>query len=91
MALTAAIAEVLPGFTRADWRLHPGVFTARCVRAAEAPPAPSRPLLPALAAPGTDTASTAARHGGLWLLLHASVLTPERPSLVGVARRHRTA
>jgi transcriptional regulator with XRE-family HTH domain len=82
VALTAAIAEVIPGFTRADWRLPVAVFTARYARATEAPAAPPRSLLPGFAAAEAGASATA-RYGGLWLLLHASVLTPERPSLVG--------
>lgn len=82
VALTTAIAEVLPGFTRADWRMPLPVFTARYARGAEVPAAPPRTLMPRLAGAAADAAA-AARYGGLWLLLHASVQTPERPSIVG--------
>lgn len=77
VALTTAIAEVLPGFTRADWRLPLPVFATRYARGMEAP-APA--LLPRLAGAGADGA---ARYGGLWLLVHASVQTPEQPGIVG--------
>jgi transcriptional regulator with XRE-family HTH domain len=92
VALTTAIAEVLPGFTRADWRLPLPVFTTRYARGAEVLAASPATPLPRMAGAGAGAgADGAARYGGLWLLLHASVQTPERPSIVGylasIARR----
>jgi transcriptional regulator with XRE-family HTH domain len=82
VALTAAIAEVLPGFTRADWRLPLPAFVARYARATAAPAAAGWTLLQGLAGNKAGAAG-AASYGGLWLLLHASVQAPEQPRIIG--------
>lgn len=79
VALTTAIREVLPGFARADWRLPEAEFAARL---RPPPPATATPAFPFPRAAGADAAS-AARYGGTWLLLHASVQSRDRLAVVG--------
>jgi transcriptional regulator with XRE-family HTH domain len=83
VALTAAIAANLPDFARPDWRLPLEAFAARFApqRAASAEPAAA--LFPRVAGAAPPIAQAASRYGGFWLVLHASVQSPEQPRIVG--------
>lgn len=85
VALTSAIAQALPGFGRAEWRLPLPAFAARYAPApAHAPPAsPLAALFPRSAAAAPTAEVAAARYGGLWLLLHASVHVADQPAVIG--------
>ncbi len=83
VALTAAIGASLPDFTRPDWRLPLEAFATRFApqRAASAEPAAA--LFPRVAGAAAPAPNAASRYGGFWLVLHASVQTPEQPRIVG--------
>lgn len=87
VALTAAIQAAVPEFTRADWRLPRDRFAARlgvADRAAARAPSPASPLFPRAMAMAAETLDSAAeRYAGFWLLMHASVQSPETPGVVG--------
>lgn len=84
VALTAAVAQALPEFGRADWRLPLPRFAERFAPAQAVPAlSPLAALFPRSVAAGPSPEAAATRYGGLWLLLHASVHVPDRPSVVG--------
>jgi transcriptional regulator with XRE-family HTH domain len=86
-ALTAAIQAELPGFTRAHWRMAPDELAVQIGLAPppeEGPASPAAALFPRIGAATPEALhEAAARYGGTWLLLHASVQTREVAAVVG--------
>jgi transcriptional regulator with XRE-family HTH domain len=83
VALTKAVAAALPDFARPDWRLPLEDFAARFAPHRSAAAEPAAALFPRLAAAAPPIENAAARYGGFWLVLHASVQTPDQPRVVG--------